>query len=53
MIGTNMLLTFAMRWMPPNTTSNAKAAVKTPIHNGLTPKACCMALQMVLLWMEL
>ena len=36
-----------------NTTANANAAVMTPIHNGLMPKACCMALQMVLLWMEL
>ena len=53
MTGTRILLTRAMRWMPPKTINKPRAAKTTPTHTGDQPKASCMAPQMVLAWMEL
>ena len=53
MKGTRMLLTLAMRWMPPKITISEKRVSTTPTTTGLKPKATLSALQIVLLWMEL
>ena len=51
--GTKMLLTFAMRLMPPKTQAVERTTRTSPISHGCMPKAPCMAPQMVLLWMEM
>ena len=53
MKGTRMLLTWAMRWMPPKAMNKAIAVIMQPTTNGSNPKALFKAPQMALLWMEL
>ena len=53
MTGTMMLLTLAMRWIPPKIINRVSPVRMMPIGTWLMPNACSTAAQMVLLCTEL